>query len=80
MATRGAKGFISIYRIFKMLDTDKDGLLTLSEFRKAIRDHRIEVTDPEIDIVFSYFDRDQSGYIDLWGMLFVLKGEMNQFR
>jgi Ca2+-binding EF-hand superfamily protein len=63
-----------------MLDTDKDGLLTLSEFRKAIRDHRIEVTDPEIDIVFSYFDRDQSGYIDLWGMLFVLKGEMNQFR
>jgi Ca2+-binding EF-hand superfamily protein len=41
-----------------MLDSDKDGLLSLSEFRKAIRDHRIEVTDPEIDIVFNYFDRD----------------------
>jgi Ca2+-binding EF-hand superfamily protein len=63
-----------------MLDADKDGMLSLSEFRKAIRDHRIEVTDPEIDIVFDYFDREQSGYVDLWGMLFVLRGEMNQFR
>ncbi len=63
-----------------MLDSDKDGLLSLGEFRKAIRDHRIDVTDPEIDIIFNYFDRDQQGYIDLWGMIFVLKGEMNPLR
>jgi Ca2+-binding EF-hand superfamily protein len=36
----------------KILDADHDGLLNLSEFRKAIRDHRIEVTDPEVDLVF----------------------------
>lgn len=52
-------------------------MLNLSEFRKVIRDHKIEVTDPEIDIVFSYFDREISGLLDIWGFMFVLKGEMN---
>ena len=60
-----------------MLDMDKDGLISLNEFRKAIRDHRIDVTDPEVDVVFSYFDRENTGLIDLWGMMFVLKGEVN---
>ena len=63
-----------------MLDIDRDGLLSITEFRKAVRDHRIDVTDSEIDLAFSYFDRDGTGLIDLWGMLFVLKGEMNPLR
>lgn len=67
-----------MHRMFKMLDMDKDGLLNLSEFRRAIRDHRIEVTDQEIDVVFAYFDRDQTGLIDYLGMMFVFKGEMNE--
>jgi calcyphosin len=44
-----------------MLDVDKDGQLYINEFRKAIRDHRIDVTDAEIDLVFQYFDRDNAG-------------------
>lgn len=59
---------------------DKDGFLSITEYRKAIRDHRIDVTDSEIDLVFSYFDRERTGLIDLWGMLFVLKGEMSPQR
>ena len=62
------------------MDADHDGLLNLTEFRKAVRDHKIEVTDPEIDLVFQYFDRESSGLIDLWGFMFVLRGEMNQLR
>ena len=53
-------------------------MLNLSEFRRAIRDHKIEVTDPEIDLVFQYFDRDVSGLIDIWGFMFVLRGEMSE--
>lgn len=63
-----------------MLDADNDGQLNLQEFRKVIREHKIEVTDPEIDLVFSYFDRDNSGVIDLWGFMYVLRGEMNPYR
>ncbi|CAD8075605.1 unnamed protein product [Paramecium primaurelia] len=80
LISRGARGFIQLYRVGKILDSDHDGMLNLTEFRKAIRDHKIEVTDPEIDIVFQYFDREQSGLIDLWGFMFVLRGEMSQLR
>ncbi|KAM3137798.1 hypothetical protein pb186bvf_010041 [Paramecium bursaria] len=80
LISRGARGFISLYRVSKMLDADNDGQLNLQEFRKVIREHKIEVTDPEIDLVFSYFDRDNSGVIDLWGFMYVLRGEMNPFR
>ena len=59
---------------------DKDGLISLNEYRKAIRDHRIDVTDNEVDLVFQYFDRENTGLIDLWGMMFVLKGEIVQSR
>lgn len=58
------------------MDLDKDGFLSLNEFRKAIRDHRIDVTDSEVDVIFSYFDRDRTGVVDLWGMMFVFKGEL----
>lgn len=80
LISRGARGFISLYRVGRILDADHDGMLNLSEFRRAIRDHRIEVTDPEIDLVFQYFDREASGLIDLWGFMFVLRGEMPQLR
>ena len=63
-----------------MNDMDKDGFLSITEFRKAIRDHRIDVTEQEIELVFSYFDREGACLIDLWGMLFVLKGELSQQR
>lgn len=69
-----------MYRTLKMLDVDRDGQLNIHEFRKAIKDHRIEVTDQEIDMVFSYFDREQIGLIDLWGILFVFKGDLTPQR
>ncbi|CAD8172780.1 unnamed protein product [Paramecium octaurelia] len=80
LVSRGARGFISLYRVAKILDADQDGMLNLSEFRRAVRDHKIEVTDPEIDLVFQYFDRDVSGLIDIWGFMFVLRGEMSEQR
>jgi len=42
-----------------------------------LRDHRIDVTDQEIDLVFAYFDRELTGTVDLWGIMFVFKGELS---
>jgi Ca2+-binding EF-hand superfamily protein len=63
-----------------MQDMDKDGFLNLTEFRKSLRDHRIDVTDSEIDMVFQYFDRDVTGLVDLWGIMYVFKGELGPQR
>ncbi len=40
---------------------DNDGAVSLTEFRKAIRDFRIDVTESEIENVFSVFDVESSG-------------------
>ena len=48
MNSRGAKGFIGIQRQFKIMDDDNSGFLNMAEFKKAIKDFRIELTDNEI--------------------------------
>ena len=58
----------------KIADADDDGKINLNEFRKCIRDKRIDVTDSEIDIIFSLFDIDESGNINFFDFLHSLKG------
>jgi len=53
---------------------DNDGLLNLSEFRKAVRDYRIDVTDAEISIIFNLFDPEETGAIDLLEFINSLRG------
>ena len=57
-----------------MTDVDNDGLLNLSEFRKAVRDYRIDVTDAEISIIFNLFDPEETGAIDLLEFINSLRG------
>jgi Ca2+-binding EF-hand superfamily protein len=56
LAARGPMGYLSFLLSMHTLDSDSDGLLALAEFRKCVKDHRIEVTDTEIKQVFDLFD------------------------
>jgi Ca2+-binding EF-hand superfamily protein len=42
---RGAKGIIGLQRVFKICDDDNSGALSRSEFLKALREYKMEVTD-----------------------------------
>jgi len=48
LAARGAKGFIGLQKQFKIMDDDNSGYLDMAEFRKAIRDFRIDLNEQEI--------------------------------
>jgi len=50
------------------------------EFKKACKDFRIGVSDPDAERLFRIFDRDRSGSIDYDEFLRGVRGEMNQFR
>lgn len=56
------------------------GSIEMSEFKKAVRDFRIDLNDNEIQMVFQAFDRDGSGSIDYDEFVRGVRGEMNQFR
>ncbi|CAK0799622.1 unnamed protein product, partial [Prorocentrum cordatum] len=47
--------------IFRRLDTDHDGVLTFSEFKKALQKFNMMLTDPEIEQVMRHFDHDKNG-------------------
>ena len=50
------------------------------EFKKAIKDFRINIQDKDIDRLFYIFDRDRSGRINYDEFLRGVRGEMNKFR
>jgi len=49
--------------IFRRLDTDHDGVLTFSEFKKALQKFNMMLTDPEIEQVMRHFDHDKNGQV-----------------
>lgn len=52
----------------------------MNEFKKAIRDFKIDLNESETQLVFNAFDRDGSGTIDYDEFVRGVRGPMNQFR
>ena len=44
LAKRGARGMIGLQRIFKIMDDDHSGTLSIQEFWKACKDFRIKIS------------------------------------
>ena len=49
----------------------------MSEFKKAVRDFRVGLSDSDSEKLFRIFDRDRSGSIDYEEFLRGVRGEMN---
>jgi Ca2+-binding EF-hand superfamily protein len=77
---RGARGLIGLARQFKIMDDDNSGALSPQEFRKALRDFRIEVSDDDAQRLFAIFDPDRSGSVDYEEFLHRVRGVLNPAR
>lgn len=62
------------------MDDNNSKSIDMSEFRKAVRDFKIDLNDNEIQTVFNAFDRDGSGEIDYDEFVRGVRGPMNAFR
>jgi hypothetical protein len=80
LASRGARGFIGMQKQFKIMDDNNSGTIDMGEFKKAVKDFRIDLNDQEIREVFQHFDRDSSGEIDYDEFVRGVRGPMNSFR
>ena len=63
LSSRGARGIIGLQKQFKIMDDDRSMDLDPYEFKKAIKDFRVGISDKDIDRLFNIFDRDRSGKI-----------------
>lgn len=59
------------------MDDNNSGSIDMGEFKKAVRDFKIDLTDNEVQIVFLAFDRDGSGEIDYDEFVRGVRGPMN---
>jgi len=80
IAARGARGISGISKKFKIADDNGNKTLDVGEFKKAMSDFRIGLSDSQVGIAFKIFDRDGSGEISYDEFLRSIRGEMNAGR
>lgn len=80
VAARGARGIQGIGRKFKIADDNNSKSLDKEEFKKAMHDFRIGLSDKQVVNAFGIFDRDGSGEISYDEFLRTIRGEMNGAR
>jgi Ca2+-binding EF-hand superfamily protein len=61
---RGSTGFLGLQRKFKIIDDDNDRMINLGEFKKAMKEMKMNLSDSELRTLFDHFDADGSGGID----------------
>jgi len=71
---------MGLKRVFKIMDDDRSGHLDPSEFKKALKDYRVAISDAEGRTLFSMFDLDGNGTISYDELLRGVVGEMNDHR
>jgi len=80
LAARGGRGIFGLQRQFKIADDDGSKNLSMPEFKKAVKDFRVGISEGDAERLFKIFDRDQGGSIDYDEFLRGVRGEMNDFR
>ena len=62
------------------MDDDRSHTLSRSEFEKACRDFKLEMTSEDIGTMFQGFDLNRDGTIQYDEFLRVIRGDLNEFR
>ena len=62
------------------MDDNNSRTLDREEFRKALKDFKIEVPDDHIAVVFNAFDLNRDGTIDYNEFLRIIRGDLSQGR
>jgi Ca2+-binding EF-hand superfamily protein len=80
LGQRGVVGIVSIGKKFRIIDDDNSNLLSLEEFKKAMNEHTMDMTENEVRALFKYFDQSDDGYISYDEFLVGLRGDLNPRR
>ena len=77
---RGARGMIGLQRLFKMMDDDGSMTLSMPEFGKACKDFKIGISDENVPILFTLFDKNGDGTIQYDEFINTVRMPMNPAR
>jgi len=66
--------------MFRALDKNGDKNIDPTEFKYAMRDYGIKISDLEVNAITKYFDSDWNGKISFNEFMRAIRGEMNERR
>jgi hypothetical protein len=77
LSKRGATGVLGMGRLFRIMDDDDSKSLSMSEFKKAMRDSSLVLQDKELTYLFKLFDTDSNGSISFNEFMYILRVSHN---
>ena len=80
MEAHGSFGFIGLQRKFRIMDDDGSKSVSMSEFKKAMKELNMKLTDGELRQLFDYFDADRSGSMSFEEFIQGVRDPLNERR
>ncbi len=80
LASRGARGIFALGKSFRIIDDDNSFSIEFHEFKKAMNDYRMGMSEEETKKMFGVFDTNHDGSIDYNEFLRGIRGPMNEAR
>jgi len=77
---RSSNGIRGLTVMFKAMDRNGDRNLDPTEFKYAMRDYGIRISDLEVNAIVKYFDKDKNGKISFDEFMRAIRGELNERR
>jgi hypothetical protein len=77
---RSANGLRGLRRMFKVMDRNGNGSLSPVEFKYAMRDYGLTLSEIEVTQIVKFFDTNKDGQISFDEFLRAIRGDLNQRR
>lgn len=77
---RSANGLRGLRRMFKVMDRNGNGSLSPVEFKYAMRDYGLNLSEIEVTQIVKHFDTNKDGQISFDEFLRAIRGELNDRR
>ena len=78
--SRGERGLFGLKRLFQTFDSNGNGTLEFKEFKRAIKDFKLEVEDVDIENIFKSFDKNGDGVLQMEEFMDMILGQLNSKR
>lgn len=77
---RSSNGLRGLRQMFRAMDRNRNGSLDPVEFKYAMRDYGVQMSEQECQAIVKYFDTNRDGKISFDEFLRAIRGELNDFR
>lgn len=78
--TRSGNGLRGLKIMFRAIDRDRNNSIDPTEFKYAMRDYGLKITDDEVSAIVKYFDTNKDGKISFDEFIRAIRGDLNQRR